>query len=110
LFRIFSGGLRNVDLSADYARAVLLAESQLASAGIDTPLVRGETHGEWEERFRWHRQVESYQPWGRARELTVPLLAYRVTISVDWSHRGQPHRVELSSVRLIQAETVGDQG
>ena len=34
LLRIFSGGVRNIDVSSDYARAVLIAESQLAATGI----------------------------------------------------------------------------
>jgi len=31
LFRIFSGGLRNVDAAADYAMAVLVAEGKLGT-------------------------------------------------------------------------------
>ena len=45
LLRIFSGGVRNIAVSADYARAVLIAESQLAAAGIDEPFHAGETGG-----------------------------------------------------------------
>ena len=46
VFRIFSGGLRNVELSSDYTRAVLVAESQLTAAGITAPLEIGETSGD----------------------------------------------------------------
>jgi len=37
IFRIFSGGLRNVALSEDYAQAVLVAESQLSAIGVSEP-------------------------------------------------------------------------
>jgi len=63
IFRIFSGGLRNVALSEDYARAVLVAQSQLSVSGISAPLQPGLTSGEWGERFRWQRLVEHYRPW-----------------------------------------------
>ena len=42
LLRIFSGGVRNVAVSADYAKAVLIAESRLATAGIDDTLAPGD--------------------------------------------------------------------
>jgi len=104
IYRIFSGGLRNVALSEDYARAVLVAESQLAAIGISEPLVRGVSAGEWGERFRWQRVVEQYQPWQQNRELVTPLLAYRITVNVDWEHAGSSRQVSLSSVRLKPIE------
>jgi general secretion pathway protein I len=104
IYRIFSGGLRNVALSEDYARAVLVAESQLAAIGISEPLVRGVSSGEWGERFRWQRVVEPYQPWEQGKELSTQLLAYRITVDVDWEHAGRSRQVSLSSVRLKPIE------
>ena len=104
IYRIFSGGLRNVALSEDYARAVLVAESQLAAIGISEPLVRGVSAGEWGERFRWQRVVEQYQPWEQDKELSTQLLAYSVTVNVDWEHAGRSRQVSLSSVRLKPVE------
>lgn len=110
IFRIFSGGLRNVALSEDYARAVLVAESQLAAIGVSEPLEHGVTSGEWGARFRWERVVEPYQPWEQEKELSAPLLAYTVTVNVDWEHAGRTRQVKLSSVRLKQVEQTGTRG
>ena len=110
IFRIFSGGLRNVSLSEDYAHAILVAESQLATAGVSEPLQRGVTAGEWDRRFNWERVVEPYQAWEQDRELTAPVQAYRVTVSVDWKHAGKTRQVSLSSVRLKQLERTGVRG
>lgn len=103
IFRIFSGGLRNVALSEDYARAVLVAESQISVTGISEPLEYGVTSGEWDSRFRWERVVEHYQAWEQDKELVTPLQAYRVTVNVDWEHGGRTRQITLSSVRLKQA-------
>ena len=54
LMQIFSGGLRNVGLSEDYARAVAIAEDQLVAIGIEFPLIAGDSRGELGEKFRWH--------------------------------------------------------
>ena len=102
IYRIFSGGLRNVAVSEDYARAVLVAESQLSAIGITEPLERGVSSGEWGERFRWERVVENYQPWEQDKQLTTKLLAYMITVNVDWEHAGQTRQISLNSVRLQQ--------
>ena len=109
LFRIFSGGLRNVALSEDYALAVLVAESQLASIGISEPLEPGVITGKWDARFRWERLVKPYRPWEHDKDLTTPMLAYRVTVNVDWEHAGRTRQFSLSSVRLKKAVQQGGQ-
>jgi general secretion pathway protein I len=110
IFRIFSGGLRNVALSEDYAQAVLVAESQLSVTGISEPLEPGVTSGVWEDRFHWQRTVEHYQPWAQDRELTASLRGYFVTVQVDWEHAGRNRQVSLSSVRLKQLERSAGRG
>jgi general secretion pathway protein I len=110
IYRIFSGGLRNVALSEDYARAVLVAESQLSAIGITEPLERGVISGDWGERFRWERIVENYQPWEQDKQLTAKLLAYRITVNVDWEHAGRTRQISLSSVRLKQEKRTDSPG
>jgi len=105
IFRIFSGGLRNVALSEDYARAVLIAQSQLSVIGVSEPLQPGLTSGEWGERFRWQRMVEHYLPWQQDKEMVATVKAYRVTVNVYWQHAGGTRQIRLSSVRLKQTES-----
>ena len=100
LFRIFSTGLQNVDVSADYARAVIVAESQLVAAGLDAELRQGQTEGSIDERFYWLRTVENYALSERSGKQEMPLSAFLVTVAVEWEHRGRTRRVSLNSVRL----------
>jgi general secretion pathway protein I len=100
LFRIFSTGLQNVDVSADYARAVIVAESQLVAAGLDAELRQGQTEGSIDERFYWLRTVENYALSERSGDQEMPLSAFLVTVAVEWEHRGRTRRVSLNSVRL----------
>jgi general secretion pathway protein I len=107
LMRIFSGGLRNVSVSSDYATATLIAESRLAAAGIDLPLVPGETSGTEGERFEWTISVQDYEPWPGYRSAAQGVDAYRVTVTVEWPHRDRTRSVGLSTVRLSTQGGVG---
>ena len=100
LLRIFSGGLRNVSVSSDYATATLIAESRLAAAGIDLPLTPGENSGTEGERFEWKVSVQDYDPWPGYRSAAKGVDAYRVTVTVEWPHGDNTRSVGLSTVRL----------
>lgn len=100
LMRIFSGGLRNVSVSSDYAMATLIAESRLAAAGIDVPLRPGETSGTEGERFQWTLNVQDYQPRPGYRSAAQGVDAYRVTVTVEWPNGDNTRSVGLSTVRL----------
>jgi general secretion pathway protein I len=110
IFRIFSGGLRNISLAEDYARAQMIAESQLSSIGVITPLQTGTTTGEWGERFRWESVIEHYQPWQQEKALITPVTAYHVTVNVYWQHSAGNSQISLSSVRLQHSTDVPGQG
>ena len=107
LLRIFSGGLRNVSVSSDYAVATLIAESRLAAAGIDIPLRPGETSGTEGERFEWTVSVQDYQPWPGYRSAAKGVDAYRVTVNVEWPHGNNTRSVGLSTVRLRTEAGIG---
>jgi general secretion pathway protein I len=100
LMRIFSGGLRNVSVSSDYAVAALIAESRLAAAGIDIPLAPGEMSGTEGERFEWTVSVQDYEPWPGYRSAAKGLDAFRVTVRVEWPNGDSTRSVGLSTVRL----------
>jgi general secretion pathway protein I len=110
IFRIFSGGLRNVELSADYTLAALVAESQLAEAGVTAPLEPGETRGEWDDSFSWQRIIEPYLPWEEEKELSTAVEGYRITVNVDWERAGKKRRLTLSSIRLRKTDANGTAG
>ena len=101
LLKIFSGGVRNVAVSADYAQAVLIAESRLATAGIDDTLAPGETDGMENERFYWSRVVTDYEPAFDYKSTVKGLRAYRVIVSVTWPNGDRERRVELSTVKIM---------
>lgn len=105
LMQIFSGSLRNADVAHDQAQAVVIAQSLLAAAGVDSPLAAGETTGEVGGKFRWSLLAQPYmddlaapvalQP-GQAR----PLDLWEVRVDVRWGEATSVRAFGLSSLRV----------
>jgi general secretion pathway protein I len=107
LLRIFAGGVRNVSVSSEYARAVLIAESRLTAAGMDGALAPGETSGIEEDRFAWTRTVHEYTPSPDYKASVQNVLAYYVTVSVAWPYGDSTRSIDISTVRLLRNEGRG---
>jgi len=102
LMRIFAGGVRNVAVASDYARAVLIAESRLAEAGIDGTLLPGDISGIEEDRYTWTRSVEPYVLDSGTAQAQPKVAAWYVTVSVAWPHETGRRSIDLSTVRLLE--------
>lgn len=99
LMRLFSGGLRNMAISADYAHAVLLADAKLAATGLSQAIAPGETYGT-DDKFRWTQTVEEYTPKEFAETDKLPVAAYQVTVVVEWPNFGRTRQLNLSTIKL----------
>lgn len=106
LMQIFSGSLRNADITRDQAQAVALAQSLLGSAGVEAPLVAGESTGVLDDKFRWLLRVNPFvqEPRsGEAGALRSPLILdlWEVTVRVAWGgdSRSQERALALTTLR-----------
>ncbi len=97
IMQIFSGGLRNARTADAYSRAVFLAESKLAAAGVEQKLVVGESSGEVGKDLRWRVAVSPIEDGG---EPMTPVRLYEVRAQVIWSDDGRERRIELISLRV----------
>jgi len=108
LLRIFGGAGRVSGLADKYARAVVIAESLLAAADLETPLQPGETNGEVDTVFHWTMRVAPYQgeePIPFAENL--PIAPYQVDLSVEWDEGNEPRSFELTTLRLLPNKAAG---
>ena len=101
LLRIFSSGVRNVGIASDYAQAVLIGESRLATAGIDEGLAPGETSGVEVDGFHWTRRVTTYEPSVEYATHVKGTRAYFVTVTVTWPNGEKERSINLSTVKLL---------
>jgi general secretion pathway protein I len=107
LFRLFGGALNNASAADDWSRALLVAETRLASAANALPLREGSDQGmEKDTALRWQTKVEPYNTPDTPPELeraseTTPTRVYRVTTEVRLpSAMGRDRVLSLSTLRL----------
>jgi general secretion pathway protein I len=97
LFQIFSKGTSAVILGNEYSQAIIIAQSRLASAGIE-----GEYSGEENETYRWTTTIRPYDS-GDDLETNFGISRREIEIVVDWYSQGKKHSVKLNTLKLIPA-------
>lgn len=60
LMQVFSKGVTNADIADRYAKAAMLAESKLATVGVEEVLAEGDTSGQFNDDFAWRLSVRPY--------------------------------------------------
>lgn len=100
ILQIFSGGMRNARMAESYSRAVFLAESRLAAAGVEHPLAAGEYSGQSGPELRWQVLVTPVDDGGASDRQMMPARLYQVRTRVGWGDDGGERQVELVSLRL----------
>jgi len=102
-FEIFSQGLARAGMLEERSRALEVARSALADAGMEDPLKQGVAQGEAQDpRFRWTRTI---MPYDESPDPNHPIQSayslYRVDVSVQWhGGDGKDHSLALSSLNL----------
>ena len=108
LFEIFSTGMRASRSAEEYTRATLLAESKLATIGIEGALEEGETTGEYGDSYNWRVAVRPYRLDGEEPEgVAPPIEAYEVVVTVSWGQGSRERSVSLTTLRLKSAAGPG---
>ncbi len=107
LLRIFGGGTRTAQTVADYTRAISIAESLLATAGVEAPLEEGETEGDVDADYHWHLSVRPF-PVDEAlltTDASIPpqFKPYWVTLTVGWGGETDPRQFTLQTLRTLRS-------
>jgi general secretion pathway protein I len=97
-FEIFSSGLRRAGDLEDQSQAILIAQSQMAAAGMEAQLAEGTTQGDTEDRrFHWTVAVspttEGTPPPDQPQQGPGTFMLYRVDVRVQWQGGDQRERV-----------------
>lgn len=100
LLRIFSGDGRLAGQAEEHSRAVALAQSLLAGAGVETPLRPGATGGNIDG-YEWAMSVTPFVPSGVSLPEQQPFKPYWVAVAVEWGDGGDRRSFDLGTLRLV---------
>ena len=112
LFRLFSGALNNASAADDYSRAVLVAESALATAAATQPLREATQSGPADDgRIAWTTRVAPYappdvSPGSRRVAETMPTRLYRIVAEVTFAAPSGGQRTYALATTRIGAREV----
>ena len=100
LYQAIAKSQRNVAASADYSRAMIIAEARLAEAMADVPIREGSDQGEVDDRYQWRLTVQPYEydDEGMSSRFTP----YEVQVVVSWQDGKHSREYQLSTLRLSQ--------
>lgn len=101
---VFSGGMRAAGTASELARASTLAQSLIASAGIEKPLAEGVESGTSADGLNWSVTVSNEPGVGEEGPIKPVLELKRVTARVVVPNDAQPDRArafELSTLRAV---------
>jgi general secretion pathway protein I len=99
---VFSGGMRTAATASELARASTLAQSLLATAGIERPLADGVESGTSADGLNWSVTVSEESTESEEGPIKPVLMLKRVTARVVVPNDAQPDRArsfELSTLR-----------
>lgn len=99
LLQIFSRAMSTSVVTANYARAVALAEAKLAAVGAEFPLQAGVFSGPPEDDLDWIVAIEPYRPPDWPGDEAAVLL-WQVTAVASWPDGSATRRVRLRTLRL----------
>lgn len=101
LMRLVSTGLGSFDRAQNYATATLWAQSILANAGVQTPLVAGVQTGDLPLGMHWEMDIEPYRDdLMSTGPLTSGFVPYAITLTVSWPDRHTRNALQFATLRL----------
>lgn len=109
LLQIFSTGMEATTLSGEYTYATSLAESKLATIGVETPYIEGVEEGKFDRKYTWRTSIFPYEELNNDEEklgegfndpINRPALLYRVKVEVFWESTGKMRTIALETLRL----------
>jgi general secretion pathway protein I len=87
-FEIFSQGLRRAGDLDDEGRAIVIAQSKLAAAGVEELLKEGSSQGQSEDgRFRWTMVIQRTDEGsaGPGQPINNAYQLFRIEVRVEWA-------------------------
>jgi general secretion pathway protein I len=106
LFNLISDNIKRIGFATSTANAELMAQSLLATVGVEIPLHEANMAGDFSDNFRWQLHIS---PWGDPTERKRwPIKAYEVSTEIFWPDGEHGRSIALTTLRLAPKEPGND--
>ena len=99
VLQLFSGGLRSVEASEKYTRAIFHAREKMDQFLMEDTLTEGILEGEFDDGYRWRAQIYEIAEEGKPN-LSVNRVDLRLV--VEWTEGLKTKKVEFRSLALCR--------
>lgn len=109
VLRVFGSGVNNAVVSEEYTIAVQIAESLLATTGVEAPLIAGIHEGIEGDKYFWQIEINPANPKAAQHrfkksdvsdEAPPPPQLVAVKVRVNWGDEDTPRSVTLNTIKL----------
>ncbi|MBT2990563.1 MAG: prepilin-type N-terminal cleavage/methylation domain-containing protein [Candidatus Thiodiazotropha sp. (ex Ctena orbiculata)] len=101
ILRINATTLRNHQVSADYLRAVQIAQTRLDQMAADKLNSDLNEQGSEAGGFSWRYLRQPHSGWDNEKQLTTPLLPVEETITIVWPAPGGERELSFTRMGLV---------
>ncbi|MES9991425.1 MAG: prepilin-type N-terminal cleavage/methylation domain-containing protein [Candidatus Thiodiazotropha sp.] len=101
ILRINATTLRNHQVSADYIKAVQIAQTRLDQMAADSVNSNLNQQGSEAGGFRWHYLRQPHSDWIDNKPLAAPLIPIEELITIAWAAPGGEREVSFTRFGLV---------
>lgn len=107
LLQVFTGGLRDAQLTNEYAHAVMIAQSRLAAVTTEERVLEGAKSGteggyEWSVELTAYDERQELAPEQRGKDYNLRVQLMRAQSKVEWAAAdGNQRSVRLATLLLV---------
>lgn len=102
LLNIFSTGVKTAVVAEDYIIATQIAESLMAKADVETPLMPGQFYGTEDDKYYWEINVVNMPEFPEFPDVKDPgFILLEVNIFVRWGEGNNERMIALNTVRAV---------
>ena len=102
ILQLFSGALRAGSLSANYTRALFIAQNKMEETLVKPLIEEGETEGNVEEIFSYIVTLTWIEPEESEKKAAFDL--FDISVRVAWQEGGSVKEIELNTITLSEAK------
>lgn len=103
ILQLVSNNLRSVVLADEYAYAIQIAESKLATVGHLIPVAIGSYTGTLQDKFNWKVIIENSTLVPPDIPITLRTYPYRIRVEITWPLEQPRRNFQLTSIRFGKA-------